>query len=362
MTTCRMSISDGVALVVFMLISRLFLANTAEAVNQGAGLAWLHYAVAAVPALVAGLVLIFLQNRCGGDLLSTVEILLGKNSFYLVGIFYVAIFLFNSVFLTRQISENSLLIGLKDIDLALIAALYVAASGISVYFGLEALARTAYILLPVIVGWMFFIFAMLIPYYNIYNLAPWQGTGASTVIYHGLANAGANIGVLIIPILAPFFQNLRTKVESVFWGSAAAALLKILFVIVFLLTIGVETGREIINPFYEISSMAYFDKYFERLESFTVFLLVFLGITGIGVSMYIVLYLTARMFDLPTARPLIPLLSVIVYYLARLPDNAMSALEADLFTVKVYFGLGLYVVPGLLGAAFLFRNFRNKRG
>jgi hypothetical protein len=356
-TTGRLNAVDGMTIIFFTLIARLLLPAAAEEVNLGAGFVWFTLLLSLSTALLAGLGVIFLQNKCGGeDLLHTSQILLGKPGFYLVGLFYATVFLVNSGLLMRQFADNSALLGLSEIHLPTITILYTITIGICLYFGIEAITKTSFILFHFIIFWLFFIFIIVIPYYNVYNLLPWQGMGLKTGFQHGLENAGFNIGIFSIVILAPFFKNFKSRTSSMFWGYLLTMITKVSFMLVFLLTLGVEAAKEKINPFFEISSMAYFDRYFERLESFSILLLVFIALASISMNAYLALYLLARMLKLPTEKPLIPTWCLIIYAISLLPETSITTIAFDGFLIKFFSAGGIFFIPILLAIAFFLKR------
>ncbi|MDL2280926.1 spore germination protein [Selenomonadales bacterium OttesenSCG-928-I06] len=344
----RMGLTDGIILIVFLSISRFFLITSTEAIKLSAGLAWYLYLISTLVTLIIGLALINILKNFEGDLLAMTERLLGKSWFYIIGIYYALLFLSNCTVLTRKFSENIAQVGFRDIDIIVVIFLYVLIMSISTYFGIEVLARGAYLLIPFIIFLTAFILVLIIPLFNVHNLAPWQGTGIGNVTLYGMASAGANSGVIIIAILAPSFQDFITKAKSVFYGSIIGGLYKMTCITTILLAIGVERSKEMLIPFYELASLAYFDKSFQRFEDLTVFLWIFVGLISIGVSAWVTLYLVARMLKLSDIKPLIPLLSIIVFSTATFAENALSIIDFDLGFLKIYHGLSMYVFPIIL--------------
>ena len=352
----RMGATEGAMLLILTLEGRVMLAAVPEAVNQGAALAWLIYLIAGVSAFLAGASLVLLQNKFSGDLLHACQTLLGKPGFYLVGGLYALMFMTNGALLLRQFASSNWQFGLATIPIQVIVFIYAVLAGLSIYFGLEALARAAYVLFPAMLAWLLFIYVSITSSYNIYNLFPWEGLGLAQAAKQGLLWSGTNVSIVLIAILAPAFQDLRTKLQCVFWGAAISTGLKIIFVLVFLLTIGVEVGREKIIAFFDVASLVYFDKSFQHIEDFTTLIWTFLGVGAVGLNMYVFLYLLLRMFSLPTIRPLVPSAGVLFFALAVLPYNIMDLLNLDFLIFKTFFNLGIYLIPALLWAAFLVRR------
>ena len=174
----RIGIAEGTALLATLTVARVFLSTPIAMLELGAGLAWLLAFIAAMATLLTAYIfIVYVVKRIPGDILDISQRLLGPLGKWLVGFAYIGVFGFNATSLLRQFAESTLLTALPFMDFHLAIITFAVASALTIYGGVEGLARTAYIIMPfALVGFVLLI-GLLIPTYNIYNLFPWQGNG-----------------------------------------------------------------------------------------------------------------------------------------------------------------------------------------
>jgi hypothetical protein len=72
------------------------------------------------------------------------------------------------------------------------------------------------------------------------------------------------------------------------------------------------------------------------------------GILAIALHIYIGLYLFTRLFDLPSMRPLLPIMIILIASLTALPEDVAAILELESSITRTLFNGGLYGIPLLL--------------
>ncbi|SDF30022.1 GerAB/ArcD/ProY family transporter [Sporolituus thermophilus] len=348
----RMGIAEGMALAFILTIPRLFITVPAEMLDIAAGLAWLMPLASGIGAFAGCWLLVFVLSRLPGyDLVGAAYHLLGRAGGFLVGLFYVGYFFLDAVLLLRQFAENTLLTALPLLEFSIAVAVYALVAGVLVYIGVEGIARTTYLLMPLGSVPLLVVLALLFPFYNVYHLLPWQGTGLGAVMPPALIGAGYNSGVLALFILAKALQDLRTVKAATLYGLGASIALKALCTFIFTLVFGYTTGREKMLPFYEMARLVYLGRYVQRIEALFILLWVMYGILAIAANLFMGLYLVARLFGLPAIRPLIPVAALTVAFLAMIPQDITDTVTLDTVFIQTYAAAAIYAVPGLLLAA-----------
>ncbi|EAX46626.1 Spore germination protein [Thermosinus carboxydivorans Nor1] len=348
----RMGIAEGLALAFVLTIPRIFLTAPANQIDIAAGLAWLMPLASGLGAFVGFCLLIFVLSRIpGSDLVGAAYHLLGRVGGLLVGLFYAGYFFLDAVLLLRQFAENTLLTALPFLEFRIAIGIYALVAGILAYIGVEGFARTTYLLLPFGIIPLLGVLTLLFPFYNIYHLLPWQGSGLGVVVPKALMDAGYNTGVLVLIILAKPLQNLRTVKAAALYGLGGSAALKALSTFSFTLVLGYTTGREKVLPFYEMARLVYLSRYVQRIEALFILLWVMYGMLAIAANLFIGLYLLVRLLGLPALRPLIPVATLVIAFLAMIPGDITDTINLDILFVQTYAAAAVYVVPGLLFAA-----------
>jgi spore germination protein (amino acid permease) len=352
----KMGLMCGSALVLIGTSPRLFLQTFTEQFSINGQAAWLGIAMNSLSSLIMLLVLLFI-NKPGGDLLSTCSKLLGKRISWMITLFYSLIFLFNASLLLRDYVESTKISALHDSETTLIVLVYGFAIAIAAYLGIEAIARAGCFILPFILVGSLLVTLLLYPFYQVYNLFPLLGNGFNPLLISGFRGAGYNLQGLVIVILAPSFQNMRTMRSCLFWGLGGSTALKLLYALILLIVFGVEVTIEKILPFFEMARLVFINHYIQRIEAPFIILWVMFGILAIALSLYISVYLVTRLLQLTTLRPLIPLFVVIVCVLSMLPENIdqVNKYESMLLNAE---DIGIYLIQILLLAAHLIKGKR----
>ncbi|HWR45456.1 GerAB/ArcD/ProY family transporter [Sporomusa sp.] len=355
-----MGISEGLALVFLNTFPRIFLTRPAQTIEANAGLAWFAALCPLITILIPICLLLYVFKRIKGDIYTVTQQLLGKAGAWAVSIFLITMFLSDAALLLRQFAENTLLTALPFMEFNNAISWYTFNAVILCFLGIECIARTSYIILPFGVISLGFVMAALGPFYDINLLGPWQGRGISTAIQTGLEVSGINYGVLLLFVLGPAFQNLRTIKRAALFGLGGSTLLKSLSIFVFTLVFGTKVALEKTIPFFEMARLVYLNRYVQRVESLFIVLWVIAGIMSIAIDIYIAGYLITRIFNLTAVRPLIASLALLVTGAAMIPPDIASVIRLDtMITLKLH-NAGLYGIPLLLFAVTLFKGRRKK--
>jgi len=347
----KMGTAEGMAIVFLLTFPTTFLTTPAVLINEAGSLGWLAALVHGLVSVVSLAAILIVCKYVPGNLFEICEQLLGKVLAWLIALYYAAAFFANYVLMLRQYAENTLLTALPSAEFSFIIVAYALVGAILVAFSLEGMARAGYIVMPFIGITLVIVFALLNPFYEVYRLAPWLSLGVGTAVFTGLKIAGINFGVAAVVILASSFQNNRTRWQIALFGVGLSAVLRAMVVFFYTLLFGVTVGREKMLPFFEMVRLVYLGRYVQRLESLFIILWVINGVLDISLSLYFGLYCLTYMGRLPTMRPLIPVVTLLLAQLAMIPEDVVSVMNDYVYAGKTFFNFGIYIVPFLLLAA-----------
>lgn len=357
----KLGVAEGIALVFILTVSRIFLSTPVAILDDAAGVAWLEVFLHGALAFILFWALLIVFQRFPGDLFSVSQILVGSFGAWLISLYYMSVFFINYIMILRQFAENTLITALPLTEFNIVITAYAGVAAIIVYAGVEAMARATSILLPFGIFLLLLVMALLIPFYNVYNLAPWQGTGLGPVLWGSTAKAGVDFGIFVFVILAPAFHSLKTIRTASLWGMGLSLLLRSLTVLVYTLIFGVAVGREKVLPFFEMARLVYLNRYMQRIEALFIVLWVITGTLNLAASLYVGLYILTRLFKLPSMRPLIFMVTIILAELAMLPTDVATVIEWD-GKFLWFFDIGIYVIPVILLVAATIKLRRKEGG
>ncbi|MDR3563431.1 MAG: GerAB/ArcD/ProY family transporter [Negativicutes bacterium] len=343
----KMGVAEGMALVFTTTFTPIFLSSPAVYIDQAATAVWLIPLIAGLGGIAMIMVLLFLMRYVPGDLYEVSEQLIGRTGARLIAVYLIAAFFIDTVLTLRQFAENTLLTAIPALDITIAIGWYALMAATVILVGIEPIARATYLILPFGLPGIVFLLFFLHDKFDLYNLSPWFGAGLFPVFKTGIAASGLGIGVFILPVLAPAFQNLKTIRTAAFLGFGLSAVSRTVILFVYTGIFSVAVGREKVLPFFEMTRLIYVNRFIQRVESFFIVLWVIFGIATIAISFYIALYLLTRLFKLASMRPLTLPLAIVATQLALLPSDGATVLELSMLTNN---GLtaGLFAIPMLL--------------
>ena len=344
----RMGMAEGIALAFIVTFPSIFLSVPSSAVAIAGNGGWLPGIPAALISGALMFMLIYVFARHSGDLLEVTEKLLGRLSTYVVGLFYFGVLFGSAILWTREFAENTLLTALPYAGFPFVVACYILSAGFLLFAGIENICRATYIILPFMVLGLVLVLAGLAPLYKPYNLFPWQGNGFSSLIQPILTMIGLSGGLSVLVILAPSFQDVKSLKGAVIFGYGGSAFLRILSVAVFIMVFGANVAREKTLPFYEMARLIYINRYLQRFEALFILLWVMVGVLAMAISLYGAIYITAKLFKLPSIKPLLPVMTLIIAQLAMILPDAKSVLDLEAILYPYVFAPGVILIPTVL--------------
>ncbi|MBP2654810.1 MAG: spore germination protein (amino acid permease) [Firmicutes bacterium] len=355
----RMGTAEGIGLAVIMTINSVLMSSPSFILEKMGSLAWAVPFISGTIIISSLFLLAHVFNRFPGDLVSTTEQLFGKVAARVIGVYYIFAFFFQAFSLTREYSENTLLIALPYIDLDTAILWYGLGAAVIVYTGIETIARVIYLALPFIVSLILILLFTSYSLWEVNYLFPWQGYGLNQVAENSVGLSGMNVGIIILAVLAPSFQTARTLKAAAVFGVGGASILHSFIFVVFIMVFGLKVGTEKILPLYEIARVAYLNRYVQHIESLFIVIWVIVGILSITACLFAGIFLLSRLANFSTIRPLIPAATFIIVEFSLLPPDLTALIK---LASKIYLSgfLGAVIFPIILFIAAIIKDRRKK--
>lgn len=344
----RMGMSEGIALAFIVTFPTIFLSAPSSEVAMAGSVAWLARILAGFIAGTLLFMLTYVFTRYPGDLLSVTEKLLGRFAAYSVGLFYfLALFSLASLW-TREFAENTILAALPYADFSFLIACYILSAGCLLFVSIENVCRATYLLLPFMIGTLLLVWVGNLSLYRPYNLFPWQGNGLSSLIQPILMALGSSVSLFILTLLAPAFQSVKTIKGAVIFGYGGSVVLRFISVGAFIMLFGTNVAMEKRLPFYEMARLIYLNRYLQRFEAVFILMWVMVGILAIAISLYGALFITAKLFKLPSIKPLLPVMTLIIGQIALMPPDSQGVIVMETILYTYVLAPGVIMIPTLL--------------
>jgi len=354
----HMGLAEGMALIFAATLAPVFLTTFPFSVDTAGPLAWSAPIISYLEFIVLLYPLLYVMRHSAQDLYGACRELLGEWPTRLIAFYYITLYLLDAVLLLRQFAENTLITALPALEFEAAIILYGVMALILLYIGIESLAQTSYILMPLLIIGLLLILALASSRYNFLFLTPWNGTGLVTVGFWGVRAGGINLGALLPFFLATSFQNRRTLKNAVVYGLGLSALLRTAAFVCYTAAFGASISREKLLPFYELARLVYLSRFVQRIEAFFIIVWSIMGMINIAIDIFAALYLLCRLFNLPALRPLMLPMVMIVGELAMLPPAVTEVVVIYITALFSYYNIGTLVIPLILFGAALIRKWR----
>lgn len=360
MNEVRIGHSEAAALAIIYIGAKAFLGFPRYLAQVGATAGWMIVLVAGIFSMVIWLGLSSLLQRYPGESLTKItNHVVGPNWGLVVnGIIIIYIIVVTSIYL-RLFSEAVVLTALPQAPISVLALLFLVSVWISAYLGLEALSRSAYIAFSYLLLGVFAVLLALYPYWNFRQLLPLLGNGVPALLINGFFNITSFGEILILAYLASFFSFSAEKLRYVgLFSLGFVTLAFMLIVLVFLMVFPMPVATETLTPFYQLSRHILVGRYFQRVEAVFVLFWTFTAFFYLAAGILTASIIIKEAVDIPYHRPLIPILSILIYSLALIPGSVIDTINFNRSMIN-YGWIIIFVLPY---AIWILAMFKRKKG
>ncbi|PHJ36718.1 hypothetical protein P378_20635 [Desulforamulus profundi] len=241
---------------------------------------WLAILLSTALALLAGTVIAALGRRFPDQtIIQYGRQLFGRLPGMALGLLFVVLFLYMSILITRWVTELLITMFMPDTPLVVFAISFVGVCAYGVRHGLDVLARTNDIFLPVALALLFFILISNSPDMKIQNFFPVLEEGVMPVLKGALPQAAILAQSIIMVMLTPFLNKPREVKGVIFRGVITTGLLALLIMVSSISVLGNRTDRTMFVLLL-LSRQINIGEVIERVEPFVLLLWLSIGVTS----------------------------------------------------------------------------------
>jgi len=357
--TGKFGMAEAVVLLTMSSMASIFLAFPRALVETGMQAAWLSTLFGLVLALFQVYILYtLLKPYPQKNIVDITAQSLGRVAGTAANILYALFFVLVAAIFTRTFSEALLISALPRTPISVVSTGYVAMGVLGAYIGLEAMARSARVTYPFVVGGIVLLLISLVPIWDYTRLFPLLGAGPYKVFVEGGLLAG---GISEILLSAVFVQSFH--MPGMFGKITARAMIigffyLTLLEVVLLMSVTFISAQEFTLPFYSLSRLIHVGRYFQRVEAIFIIIWVYLGAIKVVLTLYAAAVIFAQTFKLPDHRPLIWSLALIIFTVSLLPPDLPTVVIFESVYTRDLAWLPTVVLPLIVLAADRFRNRR----
>ncbi len=341
--------AEVTALVIIMIGAKAVLGYPRMVTEFGLTAGWLIPLFSGFISIGFWLMLIKLLERFPGKSLTEItELTFGPPLGLGLNMMVFFYFLLGTGNLLRLFSDSVILTILTETPISAIAIFFILTAWVAVYYGIEAISRSAYISVPFLVIGVVVVLLVLYPYYDFKQLLPVMGAGILPLLKQSFLGVSSFGEVISLAYLVPYFSFDMAKLKTVgiFSISFTAAFFAAI-VIVYLMVLPFPTSTETWLPVYQLSRSIFLGHYLQRVEAIFVIFAAFTAFLRISIGLLITAIILRDTLKLPYVHPLFPALCLLIFSLAFTFTDMMQTVRIEALFSMVYGWTIAFALPFL---------------
>lgn len=200
---------------------------------------------------------------------------------------------------------------LTETPLAFLIGVMVIIAALGAQQGIEVLARTADVILPLFLIMLIGSLLLPLPEFRLFYLEPVLARGLGPIGQASITPTAIGAQLFVLSILVPNLTAPRLATRTAFWATVASGLVLLIAVVIAVGVLGPDLGARSIFPFYTMLRSIEISEFLQRVEA----PIIFAWGLGVFVSVSVIIYTGARglsqLLHLDDYRPLILPMAVI---------------------------------------------------
>ncbi|MCW1927833.1 GerAB/ArcD/ProY family transporter [Bhargavaea beijingensis] len=293
--------------------------------EAGLTAAWMMPLISAVALFVPLLMMLSLMKKSDADLLELVSELTGNFFGRLITFLLFAAVYSSAVLNSRSYSDIVTTMYYPDTAMLMVmVVLILGAAFFIAHRGLEAIGRTALLVVPVFMVTSMILLAGVAGQLNYLYLFPIAGTGVAEVVKGGVGYSSFFADIIIVGVLASRVRTFRAYRKASIWGLWVPAFKMALFLAVYVMMFDYPAVRNIAYPYHHLARLAMIGSLANHVEA------VFLALWFIGAALhfaiylYISAYLLGKTINYPSYKRLLFPLAGLTVILGMSPENHLQ--------------------------------------
>lgn len=317
------------ALLTMYVVPNAFLSYPSAVSLSGMEAAWMEPLLSGLIAMALFLVVQTLIRRYfkGLDFIEIAKEAFGRGFAILVALACAAYLLASTASVMREFEENVITTVLPLTPILVVGLLFILVVWYMAYCGLEGIARTSLILLPILVLGIVAVCLMTVNWWHPYLLLPFWGAGPEAVEAGSLRYSSIFANVLLVCILYPHAKDEKSFRRVGVVSILLSAILLSGFLAVYHMVFTPQQANHMTFHLYQLARMIFLGRFFQRMEAIFIFLWVTSAVVKMAFTLWATAYLLAKAFTWPVYRPILPALALGCFSVSMLPTDVMAAVQ-----------------------------------
>ena len=265
----KIGFSEALCVLLIIVISHLILTVPKIILkSQGSSSALNVIYITLIALFLVFIINLLYRNFKGMDILDISNYLFGKKFKFIVGIAYIAFFLFTSSLLVRNTSENLKTMYFQSTPIPYILFIILMAVGFMNRYSLKTVIKCNLIVVPIVVLALTILFVLSFNDFTVERLFPILGHGAQNTFITGVSNIFIFGNIVFLFLLMPFLKDYNQFPKLSYMSIIISGLFIFLTIFALLLMFPLDISSNSNLPMYLQTRKITLGKFIQRADAF----------------------------------------------------------------------------------------------
>lgn len=342
----KIDLHEAISLTCLVTVSKILYTTLAATVKAVGTAAWYSVIFSFATALIIFLIVCILMSRFPQKNLPQIfEAVFGKMLGKFINMIFCIYTLYYASMCAREFLEMIKSYTFPRTPPSIILIAFLTVSIIIAYKGLENIARLSYIVFYPILIILALILILTFPYYNFDYLKPVWGYGFKNTLRTGIFRSSSFSEVFILFLIAKSLKSTEDVKKAGIISLIIIVIMPSITYVVYLMVFGYARGSEPLSGMFELSKLIYFNRYFQRVESFFLFIWVISALINVSTAFYMSIFIYSNIFNIKNHKPIILQFAFLMYMIALIPKNITELTETHILFLRQYSFIIVYGIP-----------------
>jgi spore germination protein (amino acid permease) len=300
-----------------------------------------------------------LKRFPGKNIVEIYDVTLGRIIGLVFSFILMVTFLLYSGIFSREFADVIKIYNFPTTPLSVLIGALVVVAAVSVFLGLETIARTAKLAAyPALFGFLLLII-LSSKYFKPAHLLPLFGYGIGKTVTTGLLRSTACAEVILLAIFTGSLQGVKHIKKAGYVSLVLSGILLSLGLLTFSMIFEYTSTVEITAPIYVVARMIRYGNFFQRLDPLFLFVWVITTVIYISILFYTTISIYCKIFRIQDMRPLLIPMAVLVFTTAVFPRDFPSVVTVYIQNIRAFGNIPFFILPVI---ALMAAVIRKKKG
>lgn len=345
----KIGVQEAIALIVITISVKVYFTSPAYTARTIGTSSWIMTLISATTALFAFMLICKLLERFPGqNLIIAFELSLGRFFGFIASMLLILFFVFTTSIFVREFAEILKIYAFPLTPTGFVIGVYMIIIAFACYLGLEAISRSARLLVYYILAGFVIVIVLAYNQYDIHNLFPIFGYGIDKTVITGFSRSSFYGEVIILGLIAPSIQGIShiKKVGSISVIISGLIISAALFAT--MMAFNYATAQETASRVYELARVIRVGDFMQRLDPFFLLTWCLGSLIGGSILLYCLISSYCKAFRIQDQRPVILPFSIVLFTACMVPKDMTTIAEYVQLSRQygwiVYFGLPIIVL------------------